>query len=102
MNVQGTLLPEVLRSAANGSQAMYDELNFWFGYMCGNYFWWWWIILAILIGLLLSVDIRLHNILKHVPKKDMNEYFKPKSKGIISRLKSNRKPSSKPKKRSRK
>lgn len=71
---------EVLRSSAGGQETIFRDLNYLLGYMCQSYFWWYWIIIAILLGLLISVDMRLHDILKHVPKKVMNELYKQQSK----------------------
>jgi hypothetical protein len=68
---------EVLKNAAAGGQniSAENELWYWFGSMCQNYFWWWWIIIAILSGLLISKSIRLRGLRKHIPEKLMEDLY---------------------------
>ncbi|MFO0780444.1 MAG: hypothetical protein U0519_00915 [Candidatus Gracilibacteria bacterium] len=75
---------ESLRGAAaeRGPDWMrYFELIW--GYACGSYWYWFWIIIAILLGLLISVDMRLHNLLKHIPKKVLKELYAKGSKKVF-------------------
>lgn len=74
----GMFNAENLRAAAEESLVeMFSSL---IGFMCRDYFYWFWIIIAILIGLLLSVDIRLHDILKHIPKKELKKFYEKKKR----------------------
>lgn len=75
---------EILRGAAQAERQwnVFLSLDFWWGIACQSYAYWFWIIIAILTGLLISVDMRLHNLLKHIPKKVLKELYKPKKKGL--------------------